>query len=299
MLIKVGLGESFGIFYEGSEMVNVSNKIKVMGLVVFFTFQSCFPVIILVHGSFAVQSDWARPYGNFYQVLQQQAREHGHMLFSFCWSGQPTVREIYLGAVRLASLIETYPEDENIILIGHSHGGNVINLASRFLYEPGIEASEEIEKKWLEILEHIKVDCEPVDQKNSQVFDVTPPGGDIGLSICATTRRMQKYRIDRVYLLGTPVDTVRYKPEMDVIERVYSLYSLGDHVQTVGGMYQQTFPKDFERVYNVRVQFKNSGLLGSDDPTHSALRYPIVAQWILQLSDILEGDCVYFNSSQA
>jgi len=100
---------------------------------VFFASSGLHPVIILVHGTFASNAAWYKPSGDFYEVLSVQAAKYGHIVVPFMWSGGLSHEARVQGAQSLARLILSYPDIERVILIGHSHGGNVINIASNLI----------------------------------------------------------------------------------------------------------------------------------------------------------------------
>src|SRR5580692_7758644 len=102
--------------------------------VTIFTTLSLHPVVIVVHGSFGATLDWWKPGGDFFIPLEIQAKELGHQVVPFCWSGNPVESQIDGAAGVLAKLIISYPAGTCIILVGHSHGGNVINRATQLLY---------------------------------------------------------------------------------------------------------------------------------------------------------------------
>lgn len=106
-------------------------------LIILTTFQCHLQsVVILVHGSLAIDEEWCRPGGEFYETLEKEATTLGHKLVPFAWSGKLNLKARRQGAEALAKIILSYPQSETIILIGHSHGGNVINLASQLLNDP-------------------------------------------------------------------------------------------------------------------------------------------------------------------
>lgn len=274
------------------------------------------PVVILIHGSFAVQEPWARPYGDFYQELESQAFGFGRKLVPFAWSGSPTAAEIFIAAMRLIRLVESYPADEEIILIGHSHGGNVINLASRFIRR--VDLFPYTQEKLKEIVQDLENPAQCWDKNKPQDIakktnDITIPG-NIGLSIAPTTRQVisaatgvttgidittvhvsdkntqsilhKKYIFDEVYLIATPVDNSRFKPNMGVIGCLYNLFSTGDMVQRIGGAYDQIYAHDQDGIFNFSVMLKDSGHFGSDYPTHSTMHSPIIGRWILHIPEL-------------
>ena len=93
-------------------------------------------IIILVHGTFAVSAEWSRPGGEFYENFDYHAKRLNQKLIPFAWSGKLSDAARVQGGRALAKVVLSYPPHEKIIIIGHSHGGNVINLASQILSDP-------------------------------------------------------------------------------------------------------------------------------------------------------------------
>jgi hypothetical protein len=111
---------------------------------------------IVIHGTFASSARWYQPGGEFFEQVRQslqpvpltkdkkslneaeadKAVAAKHKIISFSWSGKNKPHDRIEAARKLAELILSYPEDEPINIIAHSHGGNVAALASRFLYNP-------------------------------------------------------------------------------------------------------------------------------------------------------------------
>jgi hypothetical protein len=90
---------------------------------------SAHTVIILVHGTWGQEGSWYQPGGKFYTELQ---KSNPHLV-SFVWVAHNRHEARVNAARNLAALIMSYPEDVSLILVGHSHGGNVINLASQLI----------------------------------------------------------------------------------------------------------------------------------------------------------------------
>ena len=93
-------------------------------------------ICILIHGTWANQSDWHNPGGQFHETLKNNYKEQNIKLISFNWSGTLSYQKRNQAGQRLAELINSYPPKTNFILIGHSHGNNV-----------GIIASQQIKQK--------------------------------------------------------------------------------------------------------------------------------------------------------
>jgi hypothetical protein len=146
-------------------------------------------------------------------------------------------------------------ELQPLILIGHSHGGNVINKATQ-------------------IAAQIYNTPKPFTPDHINPMDTT-----------ATTRQIKPYLIDIVYLLGTPIDASCWMPNMGIVGKVINLFSKGDIVQKVAGLYARTFPTT-ERIANCRVRIKEKNK--TCNPGHSQLHDIIVAQFLLQIPDIAQ-----------
>jgi hypothetical protein len=89
--------------------------------------------VLIVHGTFAHKAPWAQSGGAFFEEIQNtNPKLH---IDSFNWGGGMGDDRIKAGEVLAEHLLnqrKKYP-NARIILIGHSHGGNVINIASQLL----------------------------------------------------------------------------------------------------------------------------------------------------------------------
>lgn len=220
---------------------------------------NCFAIVILVHGSFSAQKTWWRQdntHQNFYTVLSQEAQKYNYgVVVPFSWSGIPTEHEINQAADLLAPLIISYA-DEPIILVGHSHGGNVINKATQL------------------VTQIYNAPPKPFSSDTINPMDTT-----------VTTRQFKSYLIDTIYLLGTPIDASCWMPNMGVVEKVINIFSKGDMVQKIAGLYDRMFPKT-ERIVNCDIQIKEKNKIYN--PGHSQLHDIVVAQFLLQIPDIAQ-----------
>lgn len=108
-------------------------------------------IVILIHGTFAREALWCKPGGDFYHELETQCLARGHRLVPFTWSGKFSTAAREEAAALLASLIAHYVGKEEIVLIGHSHGANVIFRASTKLREkiPTLEKKYLIDRMYL------------------------------------------------------------------------------------------------------------------------------------------------------
>ncbi len=281
----------------------------------------CNPIIILVHGTFAAGEDWCKPRGEFYKQLERQARKLRHNVIPFTWTGGLSDKDRIQAAESLAKVILSYPDTEKKIIIGHSHGGNVINITSQFLraaYEPILKPLNNKKKDNLSLSE--KIFNALFREKRSG-----PNKEDLALKILinktissiSETKLYSTYPGDRrdylieaVYLLATPIDQKSYSPDMSIIKNLYNFYSIGDHVQQVLGIYSRLL-HNLERTVNFRISIEKTGGIFDDDPSHSEIHNQIVAKWILDIPEALrlkkfngfenfipnKNGKIYFNSN--
>jgi hypothetical protein len=89
--------------------------------------------VIIVHGTFAHKAPWAQPGGAFFEEVQNSYPDIH--IESFNWGGGMGDDRIKAAASLAEHLITIRKNDSGsrIILIGHSHGGNVITLSSQLL----------------------------------------------------------------------------------------------------------------------------------------------------------------------
>ena len=226
-------------------------------------------IVILVHGSFAINATWHQPNGNFYERLKKSSALLNKKVISFLWAGSPRKNIIQNAGILLAEIIKSYPPNEEITLIGHSHGGNVIAIASQQLVPLPLNDSKE-ETTHNQNLSQILFSLTITPRKN--------------LASIAT----KKYIINKIYLLGTPIDSSLYKLNMNVIEVAYNIYSQGDFIQSVGGTYDKIYPTQ-PGITNLEITIKNSGLLNSGTPTHSELHHELLAKWLLFIPEQLQS----------
>lgn len=231
------------------------------------TFQSLEPVVIVVHGSFAQSKTWWRPGGDFFDQLMLSAVPKGHEVVPFGWSGNPTEKEITLAGQLLAWLVLSYPAQEHIIIVGHSHGGNVVNYATQVAYQ-------ELEKRLHELHDlqpHMLMDL-VTTLKTTAVSEK-----DKALALG------RKWLVDKIYLLGTPVGVKNCYPHMEIVGSVLNLYSCGDYVQQVLGMYGRKFPKH-ERLANLEVTMGTT-TQGRQQPGHFKLHNSDIGRWLLSIPE--------------
>lgn len=92
---------------------------------------------VLVHGTFAPDADWVRP-GSFLARGLQSLEEEGVRICSFGWSGRNSHADRTEAAQALASLLRLEAlsnPDVRFLLVGHSHGGNIVMSAVKGIPE--------------------------------------------------------------------------------------------------------------------------------------------------------------------
>ena len=90
-------------------------------------------VLIIVPGTWSIQSDWHSPDGDFFKSLEYNAKKYNKKVITYIWSGKNSHDARVTASKSLAKLIESYPENIDISLIAHSHGANVCILASQII----------------------------------------------------------------------------------------------------------------------------------------------------------------------
>lgn len=244
-------------------------------------------VVILVHGSFASQSSWHKPSGKFYETLKKSGKALNKKTISFTWSGKPTYKKICHAGKNLAEYIKSYPSSEEVILIGHSHGGNVIAQATQYLEKNNKENKETLQTLTLTSL-------------------YQPPTKPLCSSpLYSLTKLLQNKAkiVDKIYLLGTPIDTTRYPINFSCVQQLYNFFSSGDFIQSVAGNYAKEYPKKKENcITNLKITLEKSGYFASEHPTHTQLHHHEIAKWLLFIPEQLKackiGDFHRFKNGQ-
>jgi hypothetical protein len=90
-------------------------------------------IFIVVHGTWGTASTWSVPGGDFFDILEAQARKLGHKAITYTWSGYLDEDHRAAAGKSLAKLIRSYPSKTEFFIIAHSHGANVAILASQEL----------------------------------------------------------------------------------------------------------------------------------------------------------------------
>jgi hypothetical protein len=276
-------------------------------------------VVILVHGSFARSSKWWQPGGSFFQELESDVASYHDRIVPFAWSGALGHTAKIRAATFLAKLILSYSPGERIILVGHSHGGNVINLASHLVSRAistwstysknNTDAQEQslISHVGESVTEALKYDVAH-EEKRSRLFStlllayhdvasfykerrdraiirVDAPGQHESEQLAPENEKLP-FLIERIYLLGTPVNSTLYLPHMNVIQSVYNLYSKGDSIQRVFGLYERRY-RNIERIVNLRILFQTAiGKNSYYNPSHNETHDALIGMWLLRIPSI-------------
>lgn len=90
-------------------------------------------IFILIHGTWGADCSWYNPKGDFFDALEEAVCEKKSAVVPFRWSGGCGHESRVKAAQNLIKLIKTYDENTAIFIIAHSHGGNVVTLASHLL----------------------------------------------------------------------------------------------------------------------------------------------------------------------
>lgn len=222
---------------------------------------------------------WWKPGGDFYTVLAHEASTLGHAVVPFCWSGLPLESEMINASHVLASLLITYIGKEQIILVGHSHGGNVVNYATGVL-------GEYVQSK---PLLKPQISAITLNKPQSPKPILSKPGLDIN-----PTLRIEHdlavspiiYPIHKIYVLGTPVYTTKFIPNMGIVGAFINLYSAGDLVQAVGGIFNRKY-KSCQRLTNLEVMMQKDSK-AVQRPSHNQMHDAIIGRWILHIPESLQ-----------
>lgn len=242
-------------------------------------FSSVRPLTVIVHGTFhdpfnLIQS-WSKPGGEFYDYIAEQAKALGHETISYRWSGYNNILARIEAAQGLTELILKTPGRRHI-LIGHSHGGNVIALTSEFLAL--LYTTPDPEKIAEAIATRIATTPGPILKKNTYLFNrikkKTYEAAQKLLQLPLPPKDNEHPIIETAFLLATPVSDW-YQPHADIIRKVISLYSHGDQIQTLVG--QRTYAQK-AHITNIRV------IVNGMSPSHRGLHAPTIGKWLLSLA---------------
>jgi pimeloyl-ACP methyl ester carboxylesterase len=83
---------------------------------------------LIMHGTWALKTDWWKPKGNFYEYINPMCNFTAH---PFSWSGKNKHDARKVATEDLKSYVENHVKTEEVDIYAHSHGGNVALLATR------------------------------------------------------------------------------------------------------------------------------------------------------------------------
>ena len=240
--------------------------------------------IILVHGTFARSASWYQPGGVFFEALMAWSAGAGVPITieAFKWTGALSALKRMEAATQLAQLLfyQCQTVNERIILIGHSHGANVIMLATQLLavlQQPKtnidvktkalgqmVDACLDREQQFLQelkcsavrsmadaqdfLMQDLQFDLELSEQNlvTSKAQILTQLCTLLETTRCITTADVLQDKepvpaISAVYALGAPIDPTVYWPAESVVANLYSIYSEGDNVQIYSSQFKRRF----------------------------------------------------------
>ncbi len=277
----------------------------------FFMSMQLKAVVFLVHGTFASKDLWHQKGGDFYQAYADINTTD--TIITFTWSGKLSAQAHIEAAEALCALIINRPYDERKVFVGHSHGGNVINIASHLLDTAQYAVKHEyetIKKKINNLLKIFPSDAQYV--REDFAFSYTRDSEEIVRDIKIEEEHLEeqlrnsignisgmlieidqdgirfvkkRYVMHLVQLLATPILAEKYYPNMSIIERAEQYYSVQDWIQRIGGQMVHTY-NHHVRLAQIEVCFGNTDAWIA--PDHSALHNPLMARWLANQSTIAE-----------
>lgn len=235
--------------------------------------------IIIVHGTFATNFDWYQEDGDFYEAVLLAAKKEfccPITMLPFRWTGYLGCLSRIEAATRLAEHIIT--SDKKIYTIGHSHGGNVINLATQIL---ALSLENIDEKEKLQKIENMtsklfekekeyftsdekdtrQIQSKPASQeeiKNALKSSVKIISENLISRTMITTGHDPKFFIETNFLLATPVDPIDLAPCESIVKQSFNLFSKNDMVQPVFGLYSRTYGQDRRIITDASVIFQTT-----------------------------------------
>lgn len=245
------------------------------------------PLIVIIHGSKAKFELWYKRKGAFREeIARQSERLHLGEVVSYSWSGKSGPPEGRFSSVKIhvdaaEQLVEKILDyfkvhgPRPLYLIGHSNGGVISMLVSHMLYN--LKRS----RKHIDFFEALS----PEDASDTLMLHCRT-------FIEQAIKRQQDrwsaqdlpFVIERLVMMATPIDLKLYTANMAVVKQVNVLFSLGDGIQRLFG--KRRYPKG-PNVLNFRVAMKTRGG-GNFYPLHTQMRWPIVAQYLLDLQPMAE-----------
>jgi len=139
--------------------------------------------------------------------------------------------------------------------------------------------------KKVSVLQAGKQLADVIENDSCTTFDLIAHSRGAHVGIIASQQLCKNKSTKKIlnfYILAGPVDEQWYMPAMEIVGRVYNLYSLADTVQPVLGLYERTF--SFHKcIVNVRV------MIDSIAPTHGCMHDPTIARHLLLIHEYLQN----------
>ncbi len=293
---------------KGGHLFLRSKMKKILLIFLFFVGQKALSVTILIHGTFAKNETWFQPQGDFYRAYISSLKEE--QLIPFVWSGKLSHEERLKAAHDLSKqIIACYPD--NVTVIAHSHGGNVVNLASHLLeaasysiqnayQEPVTYKINAMLKLFMPELVFVQYDFpfsysreifqsfDPQEQLKSLLSEKIRSLSEYMIEIGGEGRFVKKkYVIDRAQYLAVPVMIANYAPNMKIIERLEHYYAENDWIQLCGGTEGHRYATH-PRITQFKVLFTDAVKVDCVyDADHFSIHNEIVAKWLAK-SDVID-----------
>ena len=245
------------------------------------------PLIVIIHGSKARNEPWYQQKGAFREEIARQGeRLHLGEVISYSWSGKSGPPEGRFSSVKIhvdaaeqlvEKIVDYFKKNgpRPLYLIGHSNGGVIAMLVSHMLYNPKRAG------KHIDFFEAL-----PLDDPDAKLM--LHCRGFVEQAIKRQQDRWSAqdlpFVIERLIMIATPIDLKLYTANMFVTKQVNVLFSLGDGIQRLFG--KRRYPKG-PNVLNFRVAMKSRGG-GIFYPWHTQMRWPVVAQYVLDLQPMAE-----------
>lgn len=233
--------------------------------------------IIIVHGTFAANFDWYQEGGDFYEAVLLTAKKEfccPVTILPFKWTGYLGCLSRIEASTKLAEHI--IASDKKTYTIGHSHGGNIINLATQILalsienIDPK-EKVQKIENMTSKLFEKEKEyftseETRQVQEKLSSKEEITEAltrsiktiSENLISRAMITTGHDPKFLIETNFLLATPVDPVDLSPSESIVKQSFNLFSKNDMVQPLFGLYSRTYGQNRKIITDASVIFQTT-----------------------------------------
>jgi hypothetical protein len=179
------------------------------------------------------------------------------------------------GSKELAKKIIDYrSQGEEVTVIGHSYGGQVVTGASALLSNQAMDLSQSA--------------LEELTKRTGLALGVKKQLERAKRDVLAYKKKMlgdnPDYLIKKMYTVVSPIDNDVFAARMDVVEHYINIYSAGDYVIPLAGVRLADLGP---RTVNLRA------FVDGKNPKHEEITdAPFVAKWILDIPDTLKAEGV-------